>query len=130
MPLLSNNNSTETCRKGPLLWTNPDRDLINQNTVYTITNDYILYNSSVCCFTHIHTDRAVSSLFDTLGKIPIAPPRFFFLNKIKNLNNIIIVFNYFQTPVSCHIQLVFHSNDTNLWRLSSTNLNALYVNLR
>ncbi len=73
--------------------------------------------------------RAVSSQFDVLGEIPISyseippPPQ------KKFLNNIIIIFYYFQTPVSCHIQLVFHSDDdTNLWRLSSTNLNALYVN--
>ncbi len=29
--------------------------IINHNNVYTITDDYA-YNSSVCCFTHMHTD--------------------------------------------------------------------------
>ncbi len=67
----------------------------------------------------IRRTRAVSSQFDALGKIPIAPPA-----KKKSFTFFFITLR----PDSCHIQLVFHSNTTNLWRLSSTNLNALYVN--
>ncbi len=51
------------------------------------------------------TIRAVSSQFDALGEIP---PR---ENKIEY---IFFYYYCFQTPVSCHIQLVFHSNATNL----------------
>ncbi len=40
----------------------------------------------------------------------------------------IYIYIFFQTPVSSHIQIGFHSTNTNLWRLSSTNLNPLFVN--